>query len=438
MIHRKALLILASAAPVLAQYAGPAILSRGEVPAALRTAQITFRPYLDVTAVYDTGLAGFFVGSQSTLVNAAAAGVELTGGLSGVHSWKHTQIGLDYQGSFRQYNRKTYYGGPNQSLMLGISHQLSRHVTLALRETAGLFSQNYGLLALPQTVPFDPSTSYIPATDYFDNRTLYTATQADLIFQRSRRLSYDFGADGFLVRRRSSALYGVTSATARGDVQYRITRHTTVGANYSYSHYGFTGVFSSTDLHAISGTYAVRLTRRLEFTGFAGVMRMETKFVQNVPVDPIIVDLLGIRLGTQVIYHVQYLPNFQGRLSRTFHNGVAYVSGGHTVTPGNGLFLTSTTTSAMAGYDFNGLRLWSLGVNANYTYSKTVVNATGDYGTMSGGFTAARQIRRAFHGLMSFNLRKYGSGTFSLYNRLVYEARIGFGIAPGDLPMRIW
>lgn len=435
----RVLVLLTLAVPGFGQYAGPAILSRGEAPAAMAAPQISFRPYLEVSGIYDTGLAGVQVkNAQGELGTAAAAGVELTGGVSGLHSWRHTKLGLDYQGSVRHYTRKTYFDGADQSLMLGVTHQFSRRAVLSLRESAGMFSRSFGLLGLSQTVPFDPSQSYIPRTDFFDNRTIYLSTQADFTLQKSARLSYNFGGDGFLVRRRSSALYGVTGASARADAQYRLSRRSTAGLAYNYSHYDFTRVFGGTAMHMLMGTYGVRLTRTLELSANAGALRAEMKFVRNEPVDPAITALLGITTGTRISYSVTYLPSFQLRLSQTVQHGVLYLSAGRTVTPGNGLFLTSSMTSADAGYTYTGIRRWSMGVNANYSSSKSMSNIVGTYRGMGGGFTTSRALGRAMHGIASLRARKYDSGTFSNYNRLIYEARIGIGFAPGDVPLRIW
>ena len=190
--------------------------------------QIDFRPFLSVTGTYDTGLTGVSVNSTGQLASTDSYGLQFSGGISGIHSWKHTKLGLDYTGSVSEYFQKTYYDSTNQSLSLSVIHQFSRRFSLNLRESAGLFSQNYTSLGLPQTVPFDPSQSYVPVTDFFDNRTLYLTTQADVIYQKNARLSFDFGGDVFINKRRSSALYSATGAAARADVQYRLTRRTTV------------------------------------------------------------------------------------------------------------------------------------------------------------------------------------------------------------------
>ena len=133
----RVLAVLAWAMPVFAQYAGPAILSRGEAPAAMAQPQIDFRPFVEFSGVYDTGLSGVAVNSQGQLGNQASEGLELTAGISGIHSWKHTRLGLDYRGSVRRYMHATSYDSTDQSLMLGIAQQLSRHVTLTLNESAG-------------------------------------------------------------------------------------------------------------------------------------------------------------------------------------------------------------------------------------------------------------------------------------------------------------
>jgi hypothetical protein len=362
----------------------------------------------------------------------------LSGGVSGLHGWRRTKVGLDYHGSITHYANSTYYDSAEQSLLLGVTHQFTRHATLALRESAGQYSRNYGQPSLSQTVPFDASSSFIPVSDFYDNRTIYASSQADLTIQKSSRLSFTLGGDGFLARRRSSALYGVTGAGARSDVQYRLSSRSTIGGGYTYEHYAYHGVFSATDLHGAVTTYGIRLTKSLEFSGYGGFMRAETKFVQSVPIDPAIAALIGMSTGSVIVHRIDYVPNVAGRLSEKFYRGVLYVSGGHTVTPGNGLFLTSEATVANAGYTYTGRRLWSFGAQAGYNHAKSVGNVLGYYGDISGILSASRKITGSMHAVLNFSARKYQSPDFSLYNRLIYSARLGFGFTPGNIPLRMW
>jgi hypothetical protein len=434
----RAFALLGAITPAFAQYAGPAILLRGEAPAPMQGAAIDFRPFLELTGTYDAGLRGVAVNSQGNPVNDKGFGVQAAGGISGTHLWKHVKLGLDYRASIRHNPSISYYDGTDQSLALSLTDRLSRHTTFSLRESAGIYTNNFGSPAFSQAVPFDPSSAYIPRNDFFDNRTLYVSTQADLTIQKSARLSLNFGADGFLQRRRSAALYGVTGAGVRADLQYRLTRRSTIGAGYTYTHYSFTGILSSTDLHGLVGTYALRVSRNFEFSGYGGVMRAETKFQQNVPLDPAVAAIIGVAFASEVAYRVDYVPNLAGRLSYTVQHGVFYVSGGHAVTPGNGVFLTSTSTNAGVGYAYTGWKRWSVNVSTGYYKSNSIGNVTGDYGSYQGTLSASRSLFRYTHGVISANFNKYNSGVFSNYNRWTYSFRVGLGFTPGDIPLRLW
>ena len=91
------------ASPLLAQYGGPAILARGQSPAAMETVQIDFRPFVSLSGIYATGLNGVSVDANGAPVNDASFGVMIGYGVSGMHSWKHTRLGLNYSGSFSHY-----------------------------------------------------------------------------------------------------------------------------------------------------------------------------------------------------------------------------------------------------------------------------------------------------------------------------------------------
>ena len=438
MISPRLLALVCLARPLFAQYAGPAILSRGEPPAALAGTTLDFRPYLELDSVYSTGLAGVIVSNTGGVANTTGYGVSITGGISGIHRWRHTKVALDYRGSLYYYKPSDYYDNGDQSLLIGVSHQFTRHTLLTLRETAGLFSRDNGLPAITEALPFDPTTTYIPNTDFFDNRTVYLASQADFTIQKSARLSFDFGGDFFLDRRRSTALYGVTGESARGDMQYRLTRNSTIGFNYSFVRFAFHDIFSDADIHSFNGTYAVRLTRRLEFTGYAGIARAESKFIQNVPVDPIITQLFGITSTTAVIYSVNYLPNIDARLSEVFRKGVAYIGGGHGVTPGNGLFLTTYMTRFTAGYTYTGVRRWGFAAQGEYDRGDSIANVVGIYGQYGGGLSASRTLTRYVHAVFSASGWRYTSPSIAQYNRPVYNVSVGIGFSPGDLPVRVW
>jgi hypothetical protein len=434
----RAIAALASVSPLFAQYGGPAILARGQAPAAMATSQIDFRPYATLSGVYDSGLNGVAVDAKGTLVSDASPGVAVDLGVSGLHSWKHTKIGLNYSGSFSHYAKSFYDGITSQNLQLSITHQLSRHTVLSLNNAAALYGSNRTAPSLPQTVEFDPTTTYVPTNDFFDNRTITLSSQGTLSMQRSTRTSLSVGGDGFVVRRRSTALYGVTGVGAHGDIQYRASRRSTVGVMYSYMHYAFNGIYSGTDSHTVGVTYSLLLSRSTQLSGTGGISRYENVFVQTVAIDPAIAALIGISSAQRVSYQANIIPNVAFRLSKIVPRGTVFLYASHGLNPGNGLFLTSTSTTAEVGYNYTGVRHWSISTGASYNRSLSVGNVLGEYSTYAVNLRASRQVARATHAVFSFNARKYDSGDFQNYNKWAYGVRLGLSFSPGEIPLRLW
>jgi len=425
-------------APLWAQFAGPAILSRGEAPTTIDRAQITFRPFVEARASYDTALSGVAVTPAGEIAHTSSLGTGLVWGVSGAHSWRHTFAGVQYRGSINHYARQTYYDNVDQSLLFSVVHQFSPHVTLSLSESIGSYSRDFGLGGLAQTIAFDPATTSVPTTDFFDNRTTYYATQANLIYNRTRRLSFAMSGSFSIVGRRSAALLGSMAEMAMGDVQYRLTRRSTIGAAYEYTHFDFGHAVASTDAHTVIGSFSLALSRRSEFSIYGGVSRVETKYIRTEPVDPVIGALLGITGAQQIVHSLGNISTAGARISRAFFRGVAYANSGYRITPGNGLFLTSYSIYSNAGYNLTRGRHWSFGAYVSYDRSESVANYQGDYSTAAASFRAARSLGRLMHFAATYSLRRYDSPTFSGYQRLVQQAGVGIAFAPGDVPLRMW
>jgi len=427
-----------TAAPLSAQYAGPAILSRGEAPAALSLPEIRFRPYAEASGTYEQGLAGVSINEQGQLVAGHSFGMGLIWGVGGIHSWRHTKVGLDYRGSLLHYAQHQGFDSVDQALLISLTHQFTPHLSFDLRESAGLTARDFGQRGLRDTVPFDPSTTYVPTTDYFDNRTIFSTSTAMLQWQKTARLSFDLGGDAFVVRRRSSALFGSTGLTAHGDTEYRLSRRSTIGANYTFLHFTYGGYQGGTDAHGAALVYSVRLNRTTEFSGYAGGYRIESKFLQTTPLDPVIAVLLGIPGTTQIVHRINYTPNLGARFSRIYSTGMFFLSAGHSVKPGNGVFATSTASTVLTGYSYTGLRRWSFGASVGYERADSLGVLSGAYSDSQQGMQISRQVASHFHVIAMYSARQYSSPTYANYSRHVTDARIGIGYSPGEIPLRIW
>jgi hypothetical protein len=415
-------------------------LSRGEAPAATATPQVRFQPYVSLQATYDTALANTGVSSGGQIAHASATGLRLGWGLTGAHSWAHSRLGMSYHGSLSHYPSSSTFDTMDHSMLIGFTQNLSRHTTLALGESAGMFSRDFGLKGLPQSVPFDPNTLFLPTTDYFDNRTYFVSSQADLTVQTSARTSFNFGGGNYVTIRRSAALSNSTNELARADMQHRLTRRVTLGAAYSFMHFSHERPHGETDVHSVGPTLAIRVNRWFELTSLIGATRVESKFVQQAAVDPVITAVLGITSVQQLVYRVDYLkvPTFMARASRAVRNGYVYATGGHSVTPGNGLFETSYAYSMTGGYTYTGLRRWSANAQAAYSDAQAIGTVSGNYSTFSGALSIARKIFGTVSFSASLSARQYSSRDYKGYDRFIYTGYAGLTWAPGNAPVRLW
>jgi len=414
---------------------GPSLLSRQGGARLLPQTPLAFRPYLRVNGIYDTGLTPVSVNAVGNIPNVSAAGVEAAVGAYLFRTSQQTQVGLDYKGDFRHYTRETYFDGSDHFLSLNVIHQPSRKVMLTFRESAGTFGRAFGFSN--PVASFDTTFSQAPANELFDNRTHYLSSQADVLYIKSVRTSFNLGGDGFLVRRRSGALFGVTGATARADAAYRLTRHVSVALDYRFNHFAFTKSFGASDIHSVGGNLAIRLSRRWETALRAGFARVETQALARVNIDPVVAAIIGQTVGIEAFYKVEYLPSFAARLTRSFQRALLEFRYARDVTPGNGIFLTSRMDSVDASYTFTGLRRWNLGLNAGYSKMTSLTQEFGDYKGYTAGAGLTRNLGKSIHLVVRWDVRQFETSVTD-FNRLIHRATLGFAFSPGDVPLALW
>lgn len=429
--------LLALALPLLGQegeYAGPSVLSRGGGGGVRPNAPIAFRPYVNISAMYDSGMSAVRdAGGQ--LQSTGLAGGEAAAGVYGYHGWKHTVLGVNYRGDYRRYNRRTGYDGTSQFLMLGLTHRATKRLELTFREGAGTFTQNSGYGGTFGF--FDPTFAQIPHNELLDTRTDYLTTMADATYLMTRRLSFNFGGTGFLVKRRLSSFYGVTGSSARGDAAYRLTRRSTIGADYFFTHFNFNKAFGSADVHSVAGDYSIRLSRNWELGLRAGVIRVEMLSMGTVTIDPVVAAIIGRTTGFRALYRRELGPTFSADVQRFFRHSTFHASYNYGVTPGNGVYMASRQNTASATLSYSGMRYWSLSAGGYYSDMRDIGQDLGRYRTASFGLGASRSIAsRNLFFTMRVDARRYLAG--DAFRRTSYHASMGIAYSPGDVPLRLW
>jgi hypothetical protein len=418
-------------------YLGPGILTQGAGDIGTRAGQpVALRLYADVTAVYDNGIQPLSLTPTGSLAQIGGLyGVEANIGVYGVHQWKQAQLGLDYRGTYRDYVNGTFYNGSDQQLILGYTYQKSKRLYFDAQEVAGTLSRSIG--GIPGVTLPIPTTVDSPTALLFDNREYFDETALTMTYLLSARTSVSAGGTGFLVRQRSSALIGVNGYNLIGSIHHRLSRETTIGAEYKHQHFDFPGAYGQSDINSYEGIYGTQVGKRWKFGLQGGIFQVQVQGVQEVALSPQIAALLGITNIAQTFYKSYTFPTGTARLSRQFKMSNLAFNYTRSVTPGNGVYLTSRTESGTVAYTYTGIRKASLTISGGeYSLSSLGQDLQG-YRQFNGGAAMSVTLYKALHLITRYDAR-HQEIDLAGYRRTSYRAVIGLAFSPGAVPLAIW
>jgi hypothetical protein len=424
-----------------APYTGPGTLGRnfGIAPAAQKS--VRFRPYLGVSGIFATGLTGTKVRPDGTLENVNSYGIEGDFGISGVKVREKDSFSLDYHGNVFHYTPQSSYDGSNNFLAFGYTRQLSPHLIVQFDDSAGLYSNNFGVASTAATTDIsigNTSALVTPSSQILDNRTYYLSTSGDLVYELSPRVTLDFGGAGFLVKRKSSSLFGSVGEQARGDVEYRLTRRSTVGLYYGYTQYQYSRAFGGSDINTLGVSYSVGLSRRTELRFRAGASRVESTSLAQFTLDPLVALLVGHTTGQAAFYRVNYIPDFSAQFLRRFNRAVAGLEASLSVSPGNGLLLTSKRTFYNGHLDYTGLRTYSISMGATREQLAGVGNSFANFSSSGANFGVSRELNHGLQANFRAEYRHYDITSLGGFLRNQARLMVGVSYSPGARPINIW
>jgi hypothetical protein len=428
-----------SDAPVQ-EYTGPAVLSRSyAVNRPLIPQQLKWQESAGVSSIYDTGLNRSLPSGVRSGNDGGAAGAQLTWSFVGRHYFRRDQVGVDYHGDYSHYNGGVY-DGMNNSMTMDYTHVLSRRVSLSLAGTGSIFAQNY-VLQNPSIGP-DTSVANInlassPNIQIFDNGTRQFTSQADITFQKTSRLSFNFGGAYFGISRDSPQLLGVSGRQAHGDVTYRLTRKTTIGASYSFGWYLYPHGAGNSNTNTYGLIYSYALNRTLQFRLRAGISNIESLGLQSVPIDPAVAALIGVSTGIIDAYHTNRTSDISAQIIKDFRrNRTATIAFAQGVSPGNGLFQTSKQQSISARFSAKLFRVWSLEMGVGRDSLSAVTQSLGKYQSESARIGFSRTYRRGLTLDFAGDFRHFDVG--NLNSALRNQLRVTSGVTwrPGE--GRLW
>ena len=395
---------------------------------------IDLRLYGEISGVYDSGLA-LAPAQNGTIKAVPDYGVETGAGVIGTRSWRHARLSLEYKGVFRQYARDSAFNGSDQFLDLAYSQYLRRHLTLDVKTIAGTTSLANGEFSY---LPLTTSDLFaLPANEVFDDRTNYAESRISLQWEKTQRLSFDFGGEGFVVRRQYLALAGLNGYSARAGVAYRLTRRQTVGATFQETRFDFQRVFGDAQRQTAAIEYSIALSRSLDFAMEVGGNRLNTAGLTQVSLDPAIAAIVGQSAAIVTFSRVVHIPLLDARLVRRFKHSSLILSYASGLSPGNGVYLTSRQTAGTAGFSYTGARRFTAALNAGYTRLGSLGQTLPLYTNLQAGGGLTYRLSGDTYIELRYDHRQFSTQNL-FYNLDSNRVGLGLAFSPGATPLAIW
>jgi hypothetical protein len=420
-------------------YSGPAVLTRSYTLARpMDATSIKWTGTLGFSYSWDDGDAPGLVNGGTGFVSAKASAVALNWTLTGRHRWKRDQIGLSYTGNYSEYFAQNTYSnlsGLNNSLNLDYAHVFSRRFQFHLVESLQDLSQNYPLenpALQPGSSVANISLATSPNIQLLNNTVHQSYTQAGVTYRQTARLSYDGTVSYFIVGQTEAGLIGMRGEQVGGDLNYRWTSRTTVGAYYSFTDYNYSHDVSHASSNGAGLIYSYAITRHMQLRTRFGLSQIKSRAYETIALPPELAAILGRSESLINASSSFSTTDVSGQLIRDFGKSrTASLAFARGESPGNGLLLTSVEETATAGYSSTFFKR-RVPVSVGVSYSSLNATLQANVGNLKSEtvyFTTSRPLSHRISSNFSAN---YGRNTVSgtSLNEHFLTLSIGLGWSP--------
>jgi hypothetical protein len=420
-------------------YLGPAVLSSGATGVGNRSGQqMDLRFYAGVNGVYDSSIQPVAINSQGQLITIGGLyGVEANLGVYGTHSWRTALLGVDYKGVFREYANDPTYSGIDQYLTLGYTWQESRRIIWKAQLLGGIVDNSLGGIGVEPVITGANTDIVNPGSLLFDSRSYYVQGGLDVTLIETPRTSFTFGGQGFDVWRQSADLVGVEGYSARGTVEHKINRNTSVGFTYQRQHFNFPRVFGQADIDTGEVFLGTNLGRLWTVTVRAGVFHSEVSGLETVSLNPVIAALLGQSTVVQAFYRADVYPSGQASLTRRFKTASMNFFYAQSVVPGNGVYLTSKNGNGGASYSYTGIHKVNLTISGGYQSLSSLGQGIAPYRAYNAGAGFTYSLPYSLHVVARYDYRDQQIEDL-IYKHTGYRTTLGLTWSPGKMPLSLW
>jgi hypothetical protein len=424
-------------------FRGPNILSRGTRPIGRSGDRpINLRGFVSIGAGYWGGLTRSATDDTGSFPNDNTYSGFLGFGGYGSRADVRSNTAASYRGGFQLFSKRAGYTGINQAGSVQHSRQIARRWSFFSQLGAASYSTVLsGVSPQPFDQPFfDPAQTQ--ANEVFDSRSYSVQAGAGVTYQKSARLTFGMSGGAFTVRRKSAALIGNESYFASGEMAYQLSRRTSVGAIYGFGTSFYRKGYGEAFFNTYQGAFSRVLSPRWQFSGTAGMYKIEMDQLRRVAVDPLVTLLTGQTSVLEAAYENHYGLAASAALSGRFQRSNFSLNYYRGANPGNGFVLASQAESANAYYTNQGFSRIGSGVWASWTRFKPVLrnNNTQAYETYGAGTGASLRLTEFLHFTISAGIYRSDmdfSGNSDL-KRTRYLVSAGLTFSPGEVPLVLW
>jgi hypothetical protein len=251
------------------------------------------------------------------------------------------------------------------------------------------------------------------------------------------RTSFTVGGDGFLTQYRSGGLVSMDGYGARGKLQYRVSRLTSIGAEFNRQYFEYKAAYGNSDLNNYNVFIASQLGRSWTFSLSGGAYRVDTQGLQSVALSPAVAALLGISSTIHTFTAVNWLPSGRANLNRKFKNASLNLAYSRSAAPGNGVYLSSRADNGTISYSYTGVRKASLGIYGGYSSLSSLAQGIPPYQMFTGGVRLTYNMTHALHAVAGYDVRQQ-EVDIAGYRRTSYRVSAGIAFSPGSIPLSLW
>jgi len=417
-------------------FGGPAILSRGTGAVGRNGGRAT-------KLTYHIGAGSFYSSGLTTPLGTSddRYGVMAHGGLVGSYAGQRSWGSISWGGSMNYYRGGKLRVTPNHGGALTYGRVLSRSWTLhsSVASRSNDRQLNPFGAGLGTNFSDDPTAELSdPTGELFDSRSFSISGALGTTYQMSRRVAISLSTGASFQRFSSGALIGSNAFSGSASTAYILNSKSSIGGSFRSSQFYFPGRYGESFVMSAHAFYSRAITSRWRVNFSVGPYRVDSTRLVRVQIDPFIAALIGQSSFQEIFNRVG--TGVSGRVTVSGRLGKSGVSLGYgsSITPGNGVLLTSSQGSSSFGYTFTGTRRWNYGFNATYSRAKSLILTTAPaYQAAGANFGASCRLN-------DFMALTMGTGYYhsflsnSSFKTDRVAVSVGLSFSPGTIPLPLF